>query len=70
MIFTIVLAHHVHAFGVVDEVQSDGTTAVRAGVLGEVVASGELLATVMALERLVTGVEGTVWLYVRTHTDE
>src|SRR6266566_1759212 len=46
--------------GVVDEVHDDGTRAVRAGVLRQVVRPGELLAALMALEGLLLRVEGPV----------
>lgn len=45
---------------VIDEVHDDGTTRVGASVLGEVVAAGELLATLVALKGLLLCVEGAV----------
>ena len=57
----IAVTHHVQAgFAILKKVHDDGSAAVSAGMLGEVVTSGELFATFVALERLVLGVQRPV----------
>lgn len=46
--------------GVIDQVHDDGARSMGACMLGEVVGARELLATLVALEGLVVGVEGPV----------
>lgn len=57
----IAVTHHLQAgVAIFQKVHDNGATAVGAGMLGEVVASRELLATLMALEGLVLGVQRPV----------
>lgn len=49
-----------HGLRVIDQVHDNGARSVGASVLGKVVGAGELLATLVALEGLLLGVQGAV----------
>lgn len=49
-----------HGLGIVNQIHDDGSRAVGTGVLGKVIGTRELLATLVALKRLLLGMQGAV----------
>jgi hypothetical protein len=56
----VIVCHVWRDFSVLQNFHDNSAAAMRAGMLGKVVTAGEFLATLVALERLVVGVERAI----------